>query len=167
MRFLIRFAVVLALFAFQGLAQADTVSTFTITGSSLFYGMGGDTHTVSGIDVIDSARGLLQSISFTAGGLLETGIDAQYGNNFYVGTDAAHFTFSGTSLSNYLGDTFNLNGPNDLYVGHVTLASTSIATAATDPTAVTPEPSTLVLLCTGLLATAAIALQRPRTPLHW
>ncbi len=160
MRFLVRFTVVLALFAVRGLAHADTLSTFTIIGSSLFYGMGGDTHTVTGTAVIDSTRGLLQSISFVAGGVSETGVNAQYGNDYFVGADAAHFTFSGTSLINYLGDTFNLNGPNDLYVGHLNLASTSVSAEVTDPTAITPEPSSLVLLCIGLLSVVAMRQRR-------
>ena len=142
-----------ALLASSVAAHADTISTFSINGASLFYS-GSDHNTVTGTTTIDTTTGVVESIAFTAGGLLESGVDAQYGPDVYVGTSDSHFTFTGASLINYTGETFNLNGPNDLYVGHVTYAGA--ATAAS----VTPEPSSLILLGTGLLGFVAITRRR-------
>ena len=132
-------------FLVPGMAYADTISTFNITGSSLFYGMGGDRNTVTGTTTIDVTTGLVQDISFTAGGVYESGVDAQYGADVYVGAQDVHFTFSGASLINFRGENFNLNGPNDLYVGQVTYAGSP------SPISITPEPASMLLLSTGLL----------------
>ena len=155
MRLLARFAF-LGLFAPCFLAHADTLSTFSIHGSSLFYGMGGDNNTIDGNATIDTTTGLVQAISFTAGGVYESGVDAQYGTVLFVGSSAAKFTVSGVTLVNFAGDNFNLNGPNDLYVGQLNL------TGSYDPvaTAVTSEPGSLLLLSTGILGIAVLNRRR-------
>ena len=75
-----------------------------------------------------------------------------------VGSSDAVFTFTGTTLVGYKPSTFNLRGPNDLYVGSLSLASTT--TTSTAPTSVTPEPSSILLLGTGLLGIAGVLKQR-------
>lgn len=140
-------------------ARADTLSTFNINGSSVFYGMAGDSNTITGSATIDVTTGLVQSIAFTAGGLYESGIDAQYGNDIFVGSDVTKFTVTGTSLIGFTGDNFNLNGPNDLYVGQLSYTGSSDPVTVT-PVAVTPEPSSLLLLSTGLLGFAIFTRRR-------
>ena len=129
-------------------AHADTLATFAITGSAVTYGMAGDTNTVSGTTTIDTTTGAVENISFIAGGVAESGLDAQSPFIAYVGADDAVFTFTGTTLVGYKGSTFNLRGPNDLYVGSVSFLS--------DPTAatVTPEPASIALLAIGVLGLA-------------
>lgn len=148
----------LALFALAVpcfLAHADTFSTFNIDGGSVTYGMAGDYNTISGDATIDVTTGLVQSIAFTAGGTYESGVDAQYGNDIFVGPAAAKFTVSGVTLIDFMGDNFNLNGPNDLYVGQLSL------TGSYDPTTtVTPEPASLILLSTGVLGLAVLTRRR-------
>ena len=154
MRLLARLAILSSLTS-CAVAHADTLSTFAIKGSSIVYAMGGDTNTVSGTATVNITTGLFQSLSFIAGGIVESGIDAAYGNTVYVGGDAAAFTVSGTSLVNFAGDNFNLNGPNDLYVGQLTLLGSSDS-LPTSPLAVTPEPASLLLLSTGLMGVALL-----------
>lgn len=139
-------------------AHADTISTFTIKGASQFYGMAGDHNTIAGTAVIDTTSGLVQSISFTAGGVLESGVDLQNGTNLYVGTGDVHFTISGNTLIGFKGDNFNLPMMGDNYVGQVSFGSSTITPSA--PTSVTPEPSSIALLSTGLLGIAGIARKR-------
>ena len=145
----------LALIAPCVLAHADTLSTFNINGGSVTYGMAGDYNTISGTATIDITTGLVQSIAFTAGGIYESGVDAQYGNDIFVGPAAAKFTVSGVTLIDFTGDDFNLNGPNDLYVGQLSL------TGSYDPTTtVTPEPASLLLMSTGVLGLAFLTRRR-------
>ena len=143
-------AAALALFTPGLLAHADTVSVFTLTGASLFYGMGGDTNTLAGTTTIDTSTGVVEDISFLAGGVLEAGLNAQYGTDLFVGQNNVHFTISGTTLVGFKGDNFNLNGPNDLYVGHVLSNGPFTPTVAP---AVTPEPA-------GLLGVAGVLRRR-------
>ena len=137
-------------------AHADTVSTFTIKGASQFYGMAGDDNTIAGTTVIDTTDGLVQSIAFTAGGVTESGVDSQNGTNIYVGTGDVHFTISGTTLIGFKGDNFNLPMLGDNYVGHVSFDSATTS----NPLSVTPEPSSLLLLSTGVLGVAGMTRKR-------
>ena len=149
-----RLLALLAMFAFLApcvSAHADTLDTFAISGSAVTYGMANDFDTVSGSATIDVTTGFVQSIALDAGGVFESGVDAQYGTVMFVGPSAAKFTISGVTLVGFTGDNFNLNGPNDLYVGQLRLTDPSVSTA------VTPEPASLLLLCTGLLGIAAFA----------
>lgn len=145
---------VLSLLAPAVLAHADTLSVFTINGASQFYS-GTDKNMISGTATIDTTTGLVESISFLAGGVEQSGLDSQGGTSLYVGSDDLHFTISGNTLVGFTGDNFNLVGPNDLYVGQVSYASSSITGSA-----VTPEPATLFLLGTGLLGSFVLIRRR-------
>ena len=143
-------------------AHADTIASFNFKGSSLFYGMAGDTNTVSGTTTIDTTTGQVQSISLVAGGLSFSGVDSQNGAEVFVGSSNAGFSFSEASLIGYTGSTFNLNGANDLYVGSVTLSSV-LASGTLTPApildvppaaAITPEPAGLLMISTGVLGLA-------------
>lgn len=156
MRF--RFLIASALLSTGLAAHADTISTFTIKGASQFYGMAGDHNTIAGTTVIDTTTGRVQSISFTAGGVTESGVDSQNGTNIYVGTGDVHFTISGTTLIGFKGDNFNLPQLGDNYVGQVSFDSSM--TTPSNSTAVTPEPSSIALLGTGLLGVAGVVRKR-------
>ena len=147
-------------------AHADTITTFNFTGSSIFYGMAGDTNTVTGTTTIDTTTGLVQSISFVANGLLFAGVNSQIGAEVFVGPSNAAFSFSEASLVGYTGSTFNLNGANDLYVGSLTSASSLTSNSPALPlpaaTALTPEPAGLLLMSTGLVGLSLLVRRRPQ-----
>ena len=139
-------------------AHADTVSNFSFGGASVFYGLAGDTNLVAGTAAIDITTGVVESASFTAGGMSFSGVDSQAGAEVYVGADsAAALSFSEASLIGYTGSTFNLRTVNDLYVGSLTLMN---STQSPTPAAVTPEPGSLLLLSLGLLGVAGLVWKR-------
>ncbi len=151
-------------------AHADTIASFNFQGSSIFYGMAGDTDTVSGTTTIDTTTGQVQSISFVADELSFSDVSLQNGAEVFVGPSDAAFSFSAASLIGYTGSTFNLNGANDLYVGSLT--SGSILTSGTltplpvldapAAPAITPEPASLLLISTGLLGLALLLRRKPQ-----
>ena len=139
-------------------AHADTISILAIKGASQFYGLAGDHNTIAGTAVIDTTDGLVESLSFTAGGVAESGVDSQHGTNIYVGSGDLHFTISGNTLVGFKGDNFNLPMLGDNYVGQVTFESAT--TSPSSPVSVTPEPSSFLLLSTGLLGVAVATRKR-------
>lgn len=153
-------------------AHADSITSFSFQGASVFYGMAGDANTVTGTATIDTTTGQVQSISFVADGLSFSGVSSQNGAEVFVGPSNAAFSFSAASLIGYTGSTFNLNGANDLYVGSLTAGSTLDSGTLTPApvldapvaTAITPEPASLLLMSTGLLG-VALTLPRKRQPL--
>ena len=138
------------------IARADTLRTFNFGGASIFYGMAGDTNTLTGTTTVDITTGQVQSISFVADGLSFSGVTAQNGAEVFVGPSNAAFSFSTSSLIGYDGSTFNLNGANDLYVGSLTPGATSTTDPLPAAAAITPEPGSLLLLSTGLLGFALL-----------
>ena len=81
-----------------------------------------------------------------------------YGHTVYVGTANDRFSFT-DDLHNYTlaGGTFNLQDASGDYVGFVSNGTLSAATA---PTAITPEPSSLALLGSGLTCMAGLVRKR-------
>lgn len=149
-------------------AHADVIKSFNFQGSSIVYGMAGDTNTVSGTTTIDTTTGQVQSISFVADGLSFSGVSSQSGAEVFVGSSNVAFSFSEASLIGYTGSTFNLNGANDLYVGSLTAGSTlDSGTVAPGPVldapaaaAISPEPASLLLISTGVLGLAFVVRRR-------
>jgi hypothetical protein len=135
--------VLLSLSSISLAARADTVSVFNFAGASIF---NNDPNTVSGSTSIDVTTGVVEAISFTAGGVFQSGVDSQSGPVVYVGSSQAKFSVDAGSLINFTGGAFDLNGLNDLYVGHLTAAAASSNV---------PEPSSILLFGTGLLGIAA------------
>ncbi len=139
-------------------AHADTIASFTFSGTPV---ANNDPNTVSGNITIDTTTGAVQSVSFLASGLaLQSGVESQSGPQLFVGATNSSLSFSAGSLINFNGASFNLRTPNDLYVGQ-----TSTGTPVVTPpvSAVTPEPSGMVLLATGLIGLSLLLNRRLRS----
>ncbi len=136
-------------------AKADTISSFTFSGTPV---ANNDPNTVSGNITIDTTTGVVQSVSFTSSGIpIQSGVDSQSGPQLSVGTTNSSLSFSAGSLISFNGASFNLRTPNDLYVGQ-----TSTGTPVVTPpvVAMTPEPSGVVLLTTGLAGLIFLLMRR-------
>jgi hypothetical protein len=92
--------------------------------------------------------------------------DSAYFNNVFSLAPGASYTgelftltlLNGLTPGNYSG-TFDLLGGTDIFAFD-TLASTTFQANVLSPDAVTPEPSSFLLLATGMLAAAVVVMRR-------
>jgi hypothetical protein len=156
---LMRFAVsvflaVFGLASFSAAAHADTLSNFSFSGQSLYYGSvypyttTPDFNVVTGSAVIDTTTGLVQSLQLYATGQSTSGVAYQSGSTIITAVNASYLIFGVSDLIGYTGSSFTLNGPNDNYAGTATMV------------AVAPEPGTFVLLGSAMLGLIAVGRRR-------
>lgn len=132
-------------------ARADTILNFNINGTS-DYSNSGDENLVTGTASINTTTGSVENFFAIAGPDTASGVQSQIGNVFFPGGGGIFlFRIGSSSLVGYTGSTFNLFEIDDTYSGNVTLANTS---------AITPEPSSIFLLSTGLLGIAGTIRRR-------
>lgn len=133
-------------------ARADILNTFNISGS----GRGGIPD--NGTLVIDTTTDLVSSLTLNSGGVLISEITGQgpfdggYTIQFLNGYLTLLANDGNDDPASILQAGFAQTGPNNLYSGDITFLSTTDTTA-------TPEPASLALLATGLLA-LPVALRR-------
>ncbi len=170
MRTWIHYLVAVALTTSGLAAHADTISTFSLSNVTFISGA-----TASGTVVIDTTTGEATSVDMTYNFSNENFIDVSsqmVGFNHYTvnATGSAGDIFSlvlpGMSLVGYTGNSIcslnnrcgAFNNTSALFVpggsASDTVLSGSLAFESSETTAVTPEPTAIVLLGTGLIGMA-------------
>jgi len=181
-----RFAAI-AVIAFSSLAaKADTISTFSL--SNFTFNTGG---TATGTVAIDTTTGVATGVdvTFTLGSTVDhfTGVDSQAFNviayivsSLDVAGDDLVLALPVTSLVGYAGGVVcaidnpcnpggggygNIQGPGGVppfYVFESGALTFESSETTGGPTGVTPEPSTIALLATGLIGTCGAIRRRIR-----
>jgi PEP-CTERM motif len=161
-------AAVLAAFTFT--AHADTVSTFSLTGYTFQSGA-----TATGTIVIDITDGQVEStnITYVGGTTLDFNVSTGTGNvSAGLYTNAPSLDAAGDAFADSLhtpaagfvgyagGDTCSQSDPCDSAVTSAVIFANNTTdlletgSLTLEPSSVTPEPSTLALLSTGILGLA-------------
>ena len=133
----------------QGYIVTDSSHTIALSGTTT-------------LDLFISNPSVLSITLNFANGTTQSGVGTlgqDHGHTVYVGANNDRFSFT-DDLHNYTlaGGTFNLQDVSGNYVG--LLSDGALTPAVPASVAVTPEPSSIALLATGLLGAAGVVRRR-------
>ena len=180
-------AAALAVVSASTSAHAATITTYTLTNVELTNGVGGPADgTLNGTFTFNSTTDTLTAADITASAGVPPASHTGGGYEFTFGVSGADSTYTGAGFPTYFtltsasnasdvlflsfSSALNGSGPDSIlsgtYENEATLGVRNVGTGyfATVGSAVAPEPSSIVLLGSGLL-TAAGMLRRRRAPL--